>query len=56
VSGVTGRVFTCEKDVPPLHFIAGSVVEWLEDYADRVEAGGYEVDEGFGDCYLASRD
>ena len=54
VSGVTGRVFTCEKDVPPLHLVAPSVVDWLEDYADRVENGAYVIEEGFGDGYLAS--
>ncbi|AKV04366.1 hypothetical protein AKJ09_11029 [Labilithrix luteola] len=55
VSGVTGRVFTCEKDSPPLHLVASSVLEWIEAYADRVEAGEYTVEEGFGECYL-SRD
>jgi cell wall assembly regulator SMI1 len=55
VSGVTGRVFTCRKDSPPLHFVATSIVEWLEAYADRVEAGEYTVKEGFGACYLARR-
>lgn len=56
VSGVTGRVFTCEKDSPPLHLVAASILEWLEAYADRVEGGEYTVEEGFGDCYLARDD
>jgi hypothetical protein len=33
VYGLTGRVFTCKKDSPPLHLVAESVVEWLEAYA-----------------------
>jgi hypothetical protein len=53
---VSGRVFTCGKDAPPLHFVAGSVIEWLEGYADRVEAGEYTVEEGFGECYLSRPD
>jgi cell wall assembly regulator SMI1 len=53
VSGVTGRVFTCSKDAPPIHLVASSILEWVEAYADRVEAGDYTVEEGFGDCYLA---
>jgi len=52
VSGVTGRVFTCEKDALPLHWVAESVLEWIEAYAGRVEAGAYTVEEGFGECYL----
>lgn len=56
VSGLSDRVFTCEKDSPPLHFVAASIAEWLEGYADRVEAGAYAVEEGFGDCYLARDD
>lgn len=56
VSGVSGAVFTCAKDAPPLHRIAGSLTEWLEAYAARVVAGDYSVEEGFGDYYLELRD
>lgn len=56
VSGVTGRVFTCGKDSPPLGLLADSVLDWIEAYADRVEAGKYTVEEGFGECYLAGPD
>lgn len=51
-SGVSGRVFRCEKDVPPLHLLAPSIAAWLEAYAGDVDAGKYAVEEGFGDCYL----
>jgi cell wall assembly regulator SMI1 len=53
VSGESGRVFTCGKDAPPLHLVATSILDWVEAYADRVEAGGYEIEKGFGECYLA---
>jgi hypothetical protein len=53
VSGVTGRVFTCGKDSPPLHLVAGSILECIEQYADRVDAGEYTVEEGFGSCHLS---
>jgi SMI1/KNR4 family protein SUKH-1 len=56
VSGVSGRVFTCGKDAPPLQLVAGSVVEWAEQYAARVAANDYVVEDGFGDYYLALRD
>jgi len=35
VSGVTGRVFTCGKDSPPLHLVARSISKWAEQYAAR---------------------
>ena len=53
VSAATGSVFYCGKDSPPLRFVALSILDWLEAYADRVEAGAYAVEEGFGQCYLA---
>jgi cell wall assembly regulator SMI1 len=56
VNCVTGRVFSCGKDVPPLHLVATSVTEWIEQYADRVERGAYKVEEGFGDYFLARDD
>jgi predicted DNA-binding WGR domain protein/cell wall assembly regulator SMI1 len=51
----TGRVFDCGKDAPPLHLAAESVARWLEQYAASIEAGEYEVEEGFGDYYLQGR-
>jgi cell wall assembly regulator SMI1 len=56
VSGLTGRVFRCEKDSPPLYLLAPSVVAWAEAYADRVTSDAYAVEEGFGDYYLTLRD
>lgn len=56
VNLLSGRVFTCEKDAPPFHLVAGSILEWIETYADRVERGEYTVEEGFGECYLARED
>ncbi len=56
VSAVSGRVFDCGKDAPPLHVLASSVTEWLERYARRVVADDFSVEEGFGDCYLSERD
>jgi cell wall assembly regulator SMI1 len=52
VSTLTGRVFRCGKDAPPLHRAATSVAEWLEQYASAIEAGAYELEEGFGTYYL----
>ena len=56
VSALSGRVFSCGKDWPPLHLKAGSLAEWFAHYADRVEADDYKVEEGFGDYYLSLRD
>ncbi|MBP9084665.1 MAG: SMI1/KNR4 family protein [Kofleriaceae bacterium] len=56
VSSVSGHVFTCGKDAPPLHLIANSILQWAEEYAARVVADDYAVEDGFGDYYLALRD
>jgi cell wall assembly regulator SMI1 len=56
VNCVTGRVVACGKDAPPLHLVATSVTEWIEQYADRVERGAYKVEEGFGDYFLSRDD
>jgi hypothetical protein len=56
VNCVTGRVFACGKDAPPLQLVAASVTEWIEQYADRIEGGAYAVEEGFGDYFLARDD
>jgi cell wall assembly regulator SMI1 len=55
VSGVSGRVFSCDHDDAP-RLLASSLAEWLEGYAARVEADDYAVEEGFGDYYLQRRD
>lgn len=56
VNVASGRVFTCEKDAPPLHLVAASIAEWLESYAADLEKGHYEIEEGFGGIYLSSVD
>ena len=56
VSAVSGRVFSCGKDSPPLHLIAESVSAWAEKYAAEVEAGDFLPEEGFGDVYLSRRE
>ena len=56
VSRVSGRVSTCEKDVPPLRYVDDSIVAWLEAYAARVKSGAYAVEKGFGDYYLSRSD
>ena len=56
VNADSGRVFALEHDeVPPLKVVAPSVSVWLEDYAARVVAGAYDVEDGYGDVYLAKR-
>jgi cell wall assembly regulator SMI1 len=55
VHGITGRVFACDHDDSP-RLLAPSLVAWLEEYAARVDAGDYVVEEGFGDYYLQLRD
>lgn len=55
VHGVTGRVFACDHDDSP-KLLTPSLAEWLEQYASRVEADDYAVEEGFGDYYLQLRD
>jgi cell wall assembly regulator SMI1 len=54
VHGVTGRVFSCDHDDSP-KLLSPSLVDWIEGYAARVEAGDYAVREGFGDYYLCRR-
>jgi cell wall assembly regulator SMI1 len=56
VSAISGRVFSCGKDSPPLHLLANSLAEWAETYARHVEADDYSVEEGHGDYYLQLRD
>ena len=56
VNAESGRVFALEHDeVPPLKLVAPSVSAWLADYAARVVAGAYEVEDGLGDVYLSLR-
>jgi len=55
VHGITGRVFACDHDDSP-KLLAPSLAEWLEQYASRVDADDYAVEEGFGDYYLQLRD
>jgi hypothetical protein len=52
----TSRVFACLKDWPPVQLKAPSLTTWFADFAARVEADDYAVEEGFGDCYLSLRD
>jgi len=54
VSGISGRVFSCRVDSPPLSLLAASVADWLDAYADRVVAGHYAIEAGFGTYYLAA--
>lgn len=56
VSAVSGRVFHVWKDAPPLLLAAESVEAWATQYAQAVEAGDFEVEEGFGDYFLSRRD
>ena len=56
VNAESGRVFSLEHDeVPPLKLVAPSISAWLADYAARVLAGGYDVEDGLGDVYLSRR-
>lgn len=56
VNAETGRVFlVSHDDAPPLHLLADSVETWFSAFADRVEADDYEIEEGFGACYLSER-
>jgi hypothetical protein len=36
--------------------VAASIVDWIEAYGERVCAGRYVVEKGFGSCYLARAD
>ncbi len=56
VSAVSGRVFHVWKDAPPLLLAAESVEAWATQYAQAVEAGDFEVEEGFGEYFLSRRD
>ncbi|MDC3955270.1 SMI1/KNR4 family protein [Polyangium jinanense] len=57
VNTVSGRVFEIRHDdSPPLHLHAASLVDWATQYASRVVADDYRVEEGFGDYYLQLRD
>ncbi|MDI1442669.1 SMI1/KNR4 family protein [Polyangium sp. 6x1] len=57
VNTVSGRVFeVLHDDSPPLRLHADSIVAWATQYASRVVADDYRVEEGFGDYYLELRD
>ncbi|APR82595.1 Hypothetical protein A7982_07944 [Minicystis rosea] len=57
VNTVSGRVFEiCHDDSPPLRLHTASLVAWATQYAARVVADDYRVEEGFGDYYLELRD
>jgi len=57
VNTVSGRVFEIvHDDSPPLRLHAPSLVAWATQYASRVVADDYRVEEGFGDYYLELRD
>lgn len=51
----TGRVFSATKDVPALSMVAPSLDAYLAGYADDLESGVYQVEEGFGGFYLERR-
>ncbi len=55
VHGESGRVFDCPHDDTP-RLVAPSLAAWLEEYASRLEADDYVLEEGFGDYYLTLRD
>lgn len=56
VNTVSGRVFEIRHDdSPPLYLYADSIVAWANQYASRVVADDYRVEEGFGDYYLELR-
>jgi SMI1 / KNR4 family (SUKH-1) len=55
VHAVSGRVFRCHHDDSP-KLLAPSLAAWWDQYAERVEANDYAVEEGFGDYHLALRD
>ncbi|MDI1479355.1 SMI1/KNR4 family protein [Polyangium sp. y55x31] len=56
VNTVSGRVFDVRHDGwPTLYLHAASIVDWATQYASRVVADDYRVEEGFGDYYLELR-
>jgi cell wall assembly regulator SMI1 len=52
----SGRVFQCDADSPPLKLFAGSLSQYAEEYAARLEAGDYRVENDGGMCSLELRD
>lgn len=54
VHGLTGRVFQCNQDDSP-RVVASSLADWLDAYADDVDAGLFAVVKGFGDYHLERR-
>jgi cell wall assembly regulator SMI1 len=48
----TGRVFRAGKNIPALALLAPSLEAYLDDYANDLERGAYQVEEGFGGFYL----
>jgi hypothetical protein len=55
IHGVSGRVFLFEHDDAP-QLLASSLIEWLQRFVDRIAAGDYKVEKGFGDYFLTLRD
>lgn len=52
----SGRVYICEKDSPPFHLIASTIVNWVEEYASNIESGKYKVCTEFGGCSVSRDD
>jgi cell wall assembly regulator SMI1 len=46
--GKVGQIIDVWFDAPERGVIAGSFMEWLEDFADRLEAGEYVTSEDYG--------
>jgi cell wall assembly regulator SMI1 len=55
IHAVSERVFRFDHDDSPC-LVAPSLQDWLRAFANRVEAGDYKVEPGFGDYHLALRD
>ncbi len=55
VHATTGRVFAGGEASPFFQFVARSVPQWLETYADDVEAGAYELVHDPDGSFLARR-
>jgi cell wall assembly regulator SMI1 len=47
-SGKVGQIIAVWFDAPERGVIADSFMEWLEDFADRLEAGEYVTSENYG--------
>ncbi|WP_272087612.1 SMI1/KNR4 family protein [Nannocystis bainbridge] len=53
ICALTGRLFGSSPDYPQLYAISGSLLDWLETFAEGAENGEYEVTRLGKSCFVS---